>query len=968
MNTLHSLRYPSRLLVNLTLSLALVFSLISPAATVWAGTADKTGTANSDFVTTRQTTINIEFNKPTIAVEPAVELAIVIDTSGSMADTINALKTTVYNFVDTQLRNYPGAVMVGITKIGNGVAAFDSNNSNNPGANYHPMFQAGTTNPLPNNQIGVDKVVTINSSNISSLLSAINAITVESLGNPNSPDGANSYSSDIGPGINRAAGMLHSGSSRMKRVILLTDGHAVKGYCPINGSGQRASQITWPADATLQVVPGGPTNLLTSWVSVAQGSSGDPIFPSSYPTTHGEPGVCRSFSVNAFGGNLLADNRNPVRAYHSIPNYQTSLLQEIADRFPNGSFKSENITTGTLDHVLDAAKLASIVVQDTLNSAVFENLAAGSYLGLFRCGTNTSIGSATFVPSGTGFTLTIPTATVNAYNGKFCVRLRATVRSGVSSGNQYINSASGNQVRYRNPSGITLATDDIDRGTIAIPTTYTAPSNLTTSNLTCNSLTLNWTAGTGSYPYTIQVRQGSTVVASASAANASVTSVNISGLTGNTSYSWRITPSGQSTVNAPSSFTTPHCLSYTVTTPGALTIEPGSSSQTLTYNFNFTPNPVSTPSAWTGKTINLRVLDIRPASQTCSGLSYNSSARTSGSHTTTTNITVDPDTLNFSPSTSQQAIVNITVAESVPQGQYIVCLGSFPNDDTNFTGTYNRTFSNSFTVQYASWLQIDAPSSSQNTGEVHSNGSFNMTIPYSQTFFSGGLAGLVSATSGNVSMPPSRLSDVIAWRAAPYRSTITSPAYTDLLQQASSNLGQPEVRAATLAGSGRDHVLAQCSSSASKAFQVNGNLTISTAISLTNANCANANLVYFINGNLSVNQNIANDSTRATLTYVVQGDITVASTVTRLDGVYLFSGLFRDGISAQALTVKGSLIGLAGLNPSSSSGRFYNGQSGFQRDLGNGNNNPAETIIYQPKYLHRLAPLLGGASISWYEN
>ena len=138
--------------------------------------------------------------------------------------------------------------------------------------------------------------------------------------------------------------------------------------------------------------------------------------------------------------------------------------------------------------------------------------------------------------------------------------------------------------------------------------------------------------------------------------------------------------------------------------------------------------------------------------------------------------------------------------------------------------------------------------------------------------------------------------------------------------------------------------------------------------------------MYFINGNLTHNANIIDDTNDATITFIVSGNVTIAPSVTRLDGVHIFGGSFRDGSIYDPetggvddpLIINGSLIGLATQSPVSTKGTFSQGTfSGLQRNLSFGaagnDNLPAERIAYQPKYLFLLREILGASNFTWSE-
>lgn len=266
-------------------------------------------------------------------------------------------------------------------------------------------------------------------------------------------------------------------------------------------------------------------------------------------------------------------------------------------------------------------------------------------------------------------------------------------------------------------------------------------------------------------------------------------------------------------------------------------------------------------------------------------------------------------------------------------------------------------------------------SSSSNTstaygaGDVHSNGSISgMTIPSIKNFFTDGVGGIVSASSG-IGIGNDQLMgpNLLDWRMANYGLVKTS-AFTALENQAKVNAKVTSLPAETITAAS---IVGHCGAGSSGIFKSSTSVTISSPVAF-GSSCNDRNVVYFIQGDLTINSNITDTSTTGTLTFVVSGNVTVASAVTRADGVYAFGGFFNDNPSSnatQALTVNGALLGLAGASPSSNTGTFSNGSViGLGRDLGTNNSTtPAEVIVYQPKYLARVASFLGSSTFTWEE-
>jgi hypothetical protein len=66
----------------------------------------------------------------------------------------------------------------------------------------------------------------------------------------------------------------------------------------------------------------------------------------------------------------------------------------------------------------------------------------------------------------------------------------------------------------------------------------TAPTNLSTSNITQTGASMNWAAVTGATGYTVQYK--TSAASTWTSVNATTTSINVSGLTANTSYVWQV--------------------------------------------------------------------------------------------------------------------------------------------------------------------------------------------------------------------------------------------------------------------------------------------------------------------------------------------------------------------------------------------------------------------------------------------
>lgn len=511
-----------------------------------------------------------------------------------------------------------------------------------------------------------------------------------------------------------------------------------------------------------------------------------------------------------------------------------------------------------------------------------------------------------------------------------------------------------------------------------IPPTKTTLPSATCSGASVVGITLGWNqpANSGVNGYTLQYRTNGTS-AWTSITLGTVTSYSLTGLSQNTTYNWQLVPKYYGVDQTPmtgDNFTTPYCLSYSITTPSSILIEPGGAGQSMTYNFTFTPNAVSAPTAWNGRQILFIITDIVPSAAACPAFNLSATPRTTGSHSSTNTIGVGFTGMNLSPSASQQQVIVVSAGDSTAQGNYKICYQARPNNTANMVGTYNIVGSNAFTVQYSRWLQIDKASGSISAGDVHSNGNLSFRPPYGKYLFNGVDTGLVSSVGAN-SIPANKLASVKEWRIPNYQSTIKTPTYAQLVNTITNNVGSTTIPSYTTTGIGGDldRTLVNACTANQKAIIVQGNAQFNSPQNTTAA--ANCRLVYLISGNLTINQNIVMSHASSGVIYIVQGDILVDSTVTRLDGIYIFGGKFTNtqgsGSTNTTLAIYGSLIGLAGNNPSASTGSFLATtspiKSGFGRDLGSSNNSPAETIIYQPKYLETFKALLGSSTITWTE-
>lgn len=129
--------------------------------------------------------------------------------------------------------------------------------------------------------------------------------------------------------------------------------------------------------------------------------------------------------------------------------------------------------------------------------------------------------------------------------------------------------------------------------------------------------------------------------------------------------------------------------------------------------------------------------------------------------------------------------------------------------------------------------------------------------------------------------------------------------------------------------------------------------------------------IIFINGNLNIDYDLILASGNSAV-FIVSGNITVKSTVTRVDGIYIAGGTFQD--TSNETDITGSQLVI--------NGAVYGSNVSLIRKLGQGatcahdpntpatcNNtdDPGEVIFFDPKYLIALNDLLGSPGVSWKE-
>lgn len=127
----------------------------------------------------------------------------------------------------------------------------------------------------------------------------------------------------------------------------------------------------------------------------------------------------------------------------------------------------------------------------------------------------------------------------------------------------------------------------------------------------------------------------------------------------------------------------------------------------------------------------------------------------------------------------------------------------------------------------------------------------------------------------------------------------------------------------------------------------------SSAQPLAGLDFGSRNLIVFVDGDLTVTGSVIGGG--GSVVFIINGGLSVDSSVTVLDGVYLFSGAFDDGVSALKLTGHGSLLQTS-----------TNQNFGFTRTVPV-TTGPAEEWFFEPKYLWTYRNVLTSPRFTWKE-
>lgn len=170
-----------------------------------------------------------------------------------------------------------------------------------------------------------------------------------------------------------------------------------------------------------------------------------------------------------------------------------------------------------------------------------------------------------------------------------------------------------------------------------------------------------------------------------------------------------------------------------------------------------------------------------------------------------------------------------------------------------------------------------------------------------------------------------------------------------------------------ISGNATNLTINDFANTANKEYLINisGDLLLNASINVKNKSV----IVIFVDGNLNINADQTyTDSGDRGLVFVVSGDVNIAPNVTEVDAVIITYRQFCSAVqvdgtcpstpveTAFPLTIKGSVISL---NDDGQTPKFV-------RSLAN-NNNPAETITYQPKYLIILRNIFAKTLTVWKE-
>ncbi len=127
----------------------------------------------------------------------------------------------------------------------------------------------------------------------------------------------------------------------------------------------------------------------------------------------------------------------------------------------------------------------------------------------------------------------------------------------------------------------------------------------------------------------------------------------------------------------------------------------------------------------------------------------------------------------------------------------------------------------------------------------------------------------------------------------------------------------------------------------------------------------NGNSVWFIDGNLTISKDLTLAASDAA-TFIVKGNITINTSVKRVDGIYVSGATFNDVDSSGNLGVQ--LVANGGVYAQNVNlGRKLGGSACPGGAACDNTQTPADQFVFDPKYLAGLNNLLGTPSVSWTE-
>ena len=441
-----------------------------------------------------------------------------------------------------------------------------------------------------------------------------------------------------------------------------------------------------------------------------------------------------------------------------------------------------------------------------------------------------------------------------------------------------------------------------------------APTNPRTTNILCTSANIGWNHAANSNidRYTVSL------TGSGNVGSVTNNSARLTNLSPNTTYTWSL--SAAATHGAlgnvlSGTFRTPHCPYITASNSGPIAINPGQLTASI-LDVNLTYHPDSNGNNWSSygqANIAINVVAIRPNGASCSGLTATSPRYSSGSdglQVRASGTSVSGTTLQ---STTAKASFDVTSSSNTNTGRYTVCFGI--SSSANWVGRQPIPVMPAYIdVELRPWLQIDSPTElyqdvwrNSEAGDVHSNGPMTINVPIHHYFFRNGVAGVLSHPESQSIRPPSRLAinytmrqvlwtyvpvQISPWKASLYDQPVTTRSFDQLRKLAQSSLDNPaenfqEVNPATT------NFNSLCAQGGGVYYfkPSGGTLTRNAAQNLSShPQCVNnRNLLFFIDGNLTHNQNLIVDTLSSTITFIVNGDIRVSPSVTRLDGVHIFT-------------------------------------------------------------------------------